>query len=95
MKFLTPISTTALTVILLSACSTSDDVNKTTNNSNEQISEVPLDKNLPQEDETNQTEQTMTQAEVYLFRNRTDLLILTCINQIIALFGKRKVQFIG
>ncbi|MEK3952105.1 hypothetical protein [Psychrobacillus sp. FSL K6-1464] len=72
MKFLTPISTTALTLILLSACSTSDDVNKMTNNSKEQISEVPSDKNLPQNDETNQTEQTMTQAEV-LDAVKTDL----------------------
>lgn len=64
MKFLTPISTTALTVILLSACSTSDDVNKMTNNNKEQISETQSDKNFPQQNETNQTEQTMTQAEI-------------------------------
>ena len=64
MKFLRPISTTALTVILLSGCSTGDDVKKVTNDSKEQISEVQPDKNLPLEDETNQPEQTMTQAEV-------------------------------
>ena len=66
MNSFTRICTSILTVSLLSACSTSDEAKKITNDSQEQISEVQSNQNiLPEiENETNQTKQAMTQAEV-------------------------------
>ena len=66
MNSFTRICTSILTVSLLSACSTSDEAKKITNDSQEQISEVQSNQNIPPEieNETNQTKQAMTQAEV-------------------------------
>lgn len=64
MTSFTRIFISILTVSLLSACSTSDDEKKITNDSKEQSLEVQSDQNLPTEKQATQNKRAMTQAEV-------------------------------
>ncbi|MEK3979174.1 hypothetical protein MKY37_08755 [Psychrobacillus sp. FSL K6-2836] len=64
MKSFTRIFISILIISLLSACSTSDDEKKITNDSKEQNPGVQSGQNLPTEKGANQTKPAMTQAEV-------------------------------